>query len=206
MFKFFLQKSIIILLAFTLYSCGFQVVYDERNKQAEFDYEKELAAIIIKKTRAKVDQNLKSNLYDLLNPDYVKVEPKYFLVINLKKLTSSTFTTSSGASGRNRVILNANYELFSLESGELIAIGSSTINDNYDVTSNRFASYSADEYISTNLTKVLAQNIRNALINDLVEMHRKSLKKNEEDNDSAKDNSSTNKATLAKKAKIRTKN
>lgn len=192
-----------MLMALSLYSCGFQVIYDEKDKQAEFDYEKELAAIVIKKTRVKIDQDLKSNLYDLLNPDYLKVEPKYFLTIELKKSTTSTFTTSSGASGRNRVILTANYVLLSLESGKMISEGFSTMNDNYDVTSNRFASYSADEYISANLTKALAKNIRNSLISDLIEMHKKSLEEAKNNDNSSTDTTPKTKPALAQKIKAK---
>ena len=109
----------------------------------------------------------------MLNPDNIKVEPKYFLILTPLKTISSTFTTSSGASGRNRLIITVNYELQSLESGETISTGSTVVNDNYEVSKNRFGSYTAEEYVQSNLTKVAAKNIRNSLVNDLIEMKRK---------------------------------
>ncbi len=168
-----LKKFFVILLLSNLLSCGFQVVYKEEGGKIENPYEEELAAIRIKKNRTKLDQDLKNNLYDVLNPDYVKAEPKYFLILTPTKTTSSTFTTSSGASGRNRVILNVGYELRSLDTGETISSGSTLVNDNYDVTKNRFGTYTSDEYVQSNLTKVAAKNIRNSLVNDLIEMKKK---------------------------------
>lgn len=168
-----LRKFVIAILLSSLCSCGFQVIYKDHDQEAEFSYEQELAAIRIKKTRTKLDQDLKNNLYDSLNPDYLKVEPKYFLILNPQKTATSTFTTSSGASGRNRITLTVTYELRSLENGDLISQGSTTMNDNYDVTQNRFGTYSADEYVTLNLTKIIAKNIRNSLVNDLIEMKKK---------------------------------
>ena len=168
-----LRKFLITLSLLTFFSCGFQVVYKEHDSAADFNYEQELAAIRVQKTRTKLDQDLKNSLYDLLNPDYLNVEPKYFLNITLKKTTTSTFISSTGASGRNRIFLDVKYELRDLKNAEIIARGSTIMNDNYDVTSNRFATYSADEYVATNLTKSIAKNLRNSLVNDLVEMKKK---------------------------------
>lgn len=170
------KKFLTIFLLSGLFSCGFQIIYDEKTKDDESSYEKELAAIRIRKDRTKLDQDLKNNLYDLLNPDYIKVEPKYFLSLKTTKSTSSTFTTTSGASGRNKIMINVDYRLINLDTGELIATGSTSANDNYDVGDNRFGTYVADEYIKTNLTKIVAQNIRNSLVKDLIEAKNKEEK------------------------------
>lgn len=173
--NFFILTSLLALV-----SCGFQVIYNEDDKKADSSYEHELAAIVIKKDRTKLDQDLKNNLYDLLNPDYVKVEPKYFLILKTIKSLSSTFTTSTGSSGRNKIYINVDYELKNLDTGEIIAFGSTTVNDNYDVGNNRFGTYTAEEYVRLNLTKIAAQNIRNSLVNDLIEMRKKKSKKEKE--------------------------
>lgn len=176
------KKFFLTLLLSSLVSCGFQVIYkdDDANKDVSFSYEKELAAIRIKKTRTKLDQDLKNNLYDVLNPDYIESEPKYFLTLTIDKTVSTTFISATGASGRNRVILNVKYALNNLENGELVSEGYVTMNDNYDVTSNRFGTYTADEYVTSNLTKSIAKNIRNSLVNDLIEMDKKNTKTTEE--------------------------
>ncbi|NBV05679.1 MAG: hypothetical protein EBS06_00380 [Proteobacteria bacterium] len=181
-----LKKILILLLLSSLFSCGFQVLYKEdasENKEKDFSYENELAAIRIKKNRTKLDQDLKNNLYDLLNPNFIEAEPKYFLSLITSKTTASTFTSSTGASGRNRVFLSVSYELRDLKNGDLISEGSVTRNDNYDVTQNRYATYSADEYVMLNLTKIVAQNIRDSLVNDLIELR----KKQEEEKTKVKD-------------------
>ena len=154
-----MKKILLSILVLSLFSCGFQIVYKEDGGRIENPYEQEFAAIRIKKNRTKLDQDLKNNLYDLLNPDNIKAEPKYFLILSPLKTISSTFTTSSGASGRNRLIITVNYELQSLESGQTISTCSTVVNDNYDVSKNRFGSYTAEEYVQFNLTKVAAKNI-----------------------------------------------
>ncbi len=169
-----LNKIIITFLLLSFSSCGFQVIYNDDKKEIDTSsYNDELAAIRIKKDRNRLSQELKNNLYDSLNPDYLKVEPKYFLTLVTAKVTSSTFTTSTGASGRNRITITVNYTLKSLEDGQIISTGTITANDNYDVSTSRYGTYTADEYVQSNLTKVLAQNIRNSLVNDLIEMKKK---------------------------------
>ncbi|MBU6339223.1 MAG: hypothetical protein KGQ36_04530 [Rickettsiales bacterium] len=173
-----LRKILIILIITNTFSCGFQAAYKEINnsESQNFSYENELAAIRIKKDRTKLDQDLKNNIYDLLNPDNIAAEPKYFLILKAKKIISSTFTTATGSSGRNKIYLDVSYELKDLTTAETISTGQTIVNDNYDVTSNRFGTYSADEYVQLNITKVAAQNIRNSLINDLVELKKKKEK------------------------------
>lgn len=170
-----LKKLLILTLLANLCGCGFQVIYRERDKNTEISYVDELAAIKIKKNRDRLGQEIKNHLYDLLNPDYVKTEPKYFLILTTKEQTSPTFITSTGSSGRNKITLNVSYELKDLESAKTIASGSTSVYDNYDVSSNRFGTYTAQNYVLSNLTTVAAQNIRNSLVNDLIEIKRNNV-------------------------------
>jgi hypothetical protein len=166
-------KTLIIFLILSFFSCGFQVIYHEKIAENDLNYVAELAAIRIKKTRTRNDQELKNNLYDLLNPDYVKTEPKYFLTLTINESISATFISSTGASGRNKITLSVSYELKNLATAAIISNGTTAVNDNYDVGSNRYATYVAENYVRSNLTKVAAQNIRNSLVNDLIETTKK---------------------------------
>ena len=167
-----LRRTVFAILLLSLCSCGFQMIYKDQRNNPDASYVDELAAIRIKKDRTRLSQELKNNLYDLLNPDYLKVEPKYFLSFTVAKTSSPTFITITGASGRNRVNLDVTYELSDLETGEKISSGSTSVNDNYDVTANRYGTYVAEEYIQGNLTIIAAQNLRNSLVNDFIEMHK----------------------------------
>jgi hypothetical protein len=166
-------KSFGILLILTFSACDFQVIYKEKVRGVGITYAQDLSAIRIKKDRTKLSQELKNNLYDALNPDYIKSEPKYFLILTAKSTISSTFTTFTGASGRNRVTLDVTYTLKNLDNAITISSGTTSVNDNYDVTTNRYGTYTAEQYILTNLTKVAAQNIRNSLVNDFIETRKK---------------------------------
>lgn len=166
MFKQFIFLALFILLT----DCGFKAVYN--NGPDARKYEQDLASIRIKKNRTQLDQTLKNHLYDLLNPRLLNTQPKYILILETKVTTTSTYTTDTGASGRNKVNLSVNYTLKDLETAHTISTGSTLINDNYDVTENRFSTFTTDEYVTNNLTKIAAQNLRNALVNDIIEKNK----------------------------------
>lgn len=168
-----LRKFLITLLLLSLCSCGFQIIYKENDKDSEISYIKELAAIRIKKDRVRINQELKNNLYDTINPDSIKVEPKYFLTLTLTEAISPTFITVTGSSGRNKITLTVTYVLQDLATAETISEGHSSVNDNYDISSNRYGSYTAENYVRSNLTKIAAQNIRNSLVNDFIELKKR---------------------------------
>lgn len=168
------KTAIFLLLLSTISSCGFRVIYKENDQVSQDSYVNELASIRIKKDRDRLSQKLKNDLYDVLNPNYVEAEPKYLLILSIKESNTPTFITLSGSSGRNKITMVVNYQLKRIEDAKLIASGSASANDNYDVSSNRYGTYTIEEYVKTNLMKLVAQNIRNSLVSDLIE-----AKKNE---------------------------
>lgn len=168
-----LRKFLTIFLLLSLSSCGFQLIYKENDQGSDISYTNELAAIRIQKNRTRINQQLQNNLYDIINPDYIKVEPKYLLTLTLNEVISPTFITITGSSGRNKITLNVAYVLKNLSTAETISEGHTSVNDNYDVSSNRYGSYTAENYVRTNLTKIAAQNTRNSLVNDFIELKKK---------------------------------
>lgn len=166
------MKSLLTFILLTsLTSCGFQVLYLD-NDQEKVSYEKEFASVRIQKTAGRMSQELRVALLDLLNPDNLNVEPRYVLTISENKAVSGTFITFTGASGRNKVTMTVNYELRDLQSGEIVATNSTVVNDNYDVQENRYGTYVADAYTTSNLSRVAALNIRNLLANDFIEIRK----------------------------------
>lgn len=166
-----MRNFFLILFLLNLASCGFQTIY--RDEESNISYAEDLAKIRIQKGPDRLNQELKNNLYDLLNPDYIKAEPKYLLEMNATKASSGTFVTQTGASGRNRVTVNVYYTLRNVENGMIISKGTTSVFDNYDVSTNRYGTYVADEAVQLNLTKIAAQNIRNVLVSDLIEAKKK---------------------------------
>lgn len=160
---------IAFLLLAIISSCGFKVIYKENDNSSQDSYLKELASIRIKKDRDQLSQKLKNHLYDILNPNYKETEAKYLLILSIKESNTPTFVTLSGSSGRNKITITVDYQLKRLEDAKLIASGSTSVNDNYDVSNNRYGTYTIEEYTKVNLTKLAAQNIRNSLVNDLTE-------------------------------------
>jgi hypothetical protein len=163
------MKRYFILFLF-LTSCGLHPIYKTDNKisNQSQSYQRELASITVYVTRKKLNQNLKNNLEKVLNPEDIKTDPKYLISITLSRSLSSTFTNFTGSSGRNKVTLIADYELKDLSSGDIIARGVTTAKDDFDVKDKIFANYIAEDVIADNLTLIIARNIRDLLINDIV--------------------------------------
>ncbi|MFT6077462.1 MAG: hypothetical protein ACJA02_000467 [Myxococcota bacterium] len=166
--KFFLLLNILILS-----SCGFQTIYSNNKISSKSKaYNEELAAITVKVSRKKLNQDLKNNLEKVLNPNNIEVDQKYSIDISLEKTVRTTFINDTGSSGRNKVILIANYKLRDFYTRQLISTGVVNATDDFDVENKRFANYAAEEAIASNLTKVVAHNIRNLLINDIVNSYK----------------------------------
>lgn len=166
-----MRKFLCLIILMSLFSCGFQVMY--RDEENNLSHASELASIRIKKDRDHLSQKLKNNLYDLLNPDYIQAEAKYFLILKVSESNYGALITQTGASGRNTITVDVHYELKNLENAMTISQGSTAVSDSYDVSTNRYGTYVADETVQLNLTKIAAQNIRNALVNDLIEVRKR---------------------------------
>ncbi len=177
-FQRFLKLFAILTL---VSSCGFKVIYKERDRKSDMSYVHELAAIRIEKERNRLGQKVKNSVYDTINPDNLNSEPKYFLSLKTAEASYATYITPTGSSGRNTVTLTVSYSLQNLKTGDVISTGSASANDSYDVSSNRYASYKTGNYTQSNLTKVISQNIRNSLVNDFIEEKRKCLGEFDED-------------------------
>ena len=165
-----IKLTVFLISFFFINCCGLQVVYKDQNLSSSLSHE--LATIAIQKDRTQISQQLRKNLYDILNPDYIKTDTKFLLVLELKQSVNPTFITTTGASGRNRISLSVNYKLKDIATAKEVAKGSSEVSDNYDVSLNRYATTIAEDYVKNNLTKLLAQNIRDMIINDLVELRK----------------------------------
>lgn len=184
-----MMKKYFVLLFF-LASCGLHPIYktsSETSDQSQ-NYKQELASIKVEISRKKLNQNLKNNLEKILNPEAIKIEPRYLIIIDLQKSLSSTFTNFTGSSGRNKVTLTASYQLKDLNSEEIIATGVANANDDFDVEDKRFANYITEETIADRLTLSVARNIRDLLINDIINNY----KNKDKELQKLKDKSDTN--------------
>lgn len=170
------NKNIVglILLSFYLWSCGLQPIYQTSQKltNKDYDYRQDLATISVKVDRKKLNQDLKNHLEKVLNPNEIKVDAKYLLTVTLQKSITSTFTNYTGSSGRNKVILTANYRLQDLNNNQIISTGTTNVSNDFNVESKKFANYTAEDSIATNLTVIIAKNIRDLLINDIINNHK----------------------------------
>lgn len=162
-----MRIGVFIIIAFTfLNNCGFQAIY-KTDVGDGTNYENRLAAVQISGERKRIYQKLNNNLEEILNPNKIQVEKEYILDIKITKHISTTFISATGSSGRNKLTLEADYVLKRILDDEIIATGNATAKDDFDVGSKRFANYIVEEEMELNLTELIAQNIRDSLINDL---------------------------------------
>ncbi len=166
-----LKKIFLLILQLGFYSCGFQIIYKDQYDFNSLSYD--FASITIEKDHVRLNQEFRNNLYDILNPDYIKAETKYILSLDVSSTIEPTFTTRTGATGRNQIEIKVKYVLKDINTKEKIAEGFTTANDSYDISENRYGTHIAEEYVKSNLTKIVAQNIRNLLANDLIEIRKK---------------------------------
>lgn len=165
--------KILILACFFATSCGFEIIYKEEKKSGDdISYAYELAAIDVKNVKIRSDQIFKNNLLDILNPDNIKTEKKYFLDFTIIKTISPTFITATGASGRDKITLEVRYRLTELKS-QNITTGSTIVSDDFNIDENRFGNYNLEEATEQNLAKIAAQNIRNLIVSDLIDFNKK---------------------------------
>jgi len=167
--KFTTLKIVFFLFLFT--SCGFEVIYKDHTLSNSLAYQ--LASIKIEKKRTQLNFELQNSLYSLLNPDKLNIEPKYLLILKTTTNTSSTYITSTGASGRNRITITTSYTLKNLQNNQVLSSGEATASDNYDISSNRFGTTVAEDYIKNNVLKIVSTNLRNSLVNDFVQFAKK---------------------------------
>lgn len=175
------KAFILILILLFLSACGLSTMYGNTtygtpNKNVQTIpplLNQELAKIAIKKDRTQISEQLRNNLYDLFKGTQTKIEPEYFLIINIAKTVTPTYTTLTGVSGRNRIVLVAKYQLKRLRDAYPVGSGSTQVSDNYNVSTTRYANYLTEEVTSNKLTQTVAQNLRNLIVNDLIQLDKK---------------------------------
>lgn len=162
-----LQNLPSVLILIFLAACGFQPIYKAKISENQINYENKLAAIEIRGNKKRIYQKLQNNLTAVLNPNQIDIPKEYILTIKIDKNIAVTFINPTGSAGRNKVTLTASYELRKIDDEEVIARGTASAKDDFDVEGKRFADYISQEEIELNLTQLIAQNIRDSLINDL---------------------------------------
>ena len=63
--------------------------------------------------------------------------------------------------------LIANYKLLDIESNDILGSGKISESGDFDIERKRFANYITEEQTRINLTKLIARDVRNMIINDL---------------------------------------
>lgn len=160
----------IFIATFSLASCGFQPIYYNNSSENNIDYHEKLTLVKIKKYRSNIHHELYRNLTKILNPYDVQKQKEYILDIKLTNKKSSTFTTSTGSSGRNKITLTAKYKLLDIKSNDILGFGTVSESGDFDVGDKRFANYITEEEIKLQLTKLISIDIRNIIINDLYQI------------------------------------
>ncbi len=160
--KKIINLSCHLTFIFFLASCGFKPIYSNDNNN---NINQLLTNIKIQASNKKDNLFLKNYIYDYINP-YNNSNPdyQYILLLDISKNISTAYITKTGSSGRNRVQIDVKFTLKEITNSEIILQNTISLSDNYDVTSNRYATHKMEEYIIKNILKIIAKDIRNNII------------------------------------------
>ena len=158
----FIALSLILIIS----SCGFKPANYVRNDLGE-SMEVRLASIVIKKSSGFKSQQLRTKIFDVINPSNIKTEPEYLLTITPHESQRSTFITNLGSSGRMQLDVNIKYSLTEIATTKQVSKGSISSSESYNIDQNRFGNYNAKNFARESVYNSLAEKLRNVIIQDL---------------------------------------
>jgi len=151
-----MRKIIVITWLLLMTNCGFKAVYETSNQDNLI-----LRQIEIAHKNDLLHQELRHSLEELLLKQSQK---KYILDLDVKSTNADAITSASGNPSRISINVSAKFYLRDIKTNEILKEGSVSSYGEYDVDDNRFANYSSADAIKAELTKILAEKIRNKII------------------------------------------
>jgi LPS-assembly lipoprotein len=145
--------------ALGLSACGFEPLYGRHGTDAP-TVQGELETVQIQPIAERNGQRLYNHLRDRLNPRGTPGEPRYTLSIKLEESSDKLALTGDKTATRANLTVIASYELKSLAREEVLYRGRSRTVGGYNIVSNLFSTYSAEEDTRARAAEVLADDIR----------------------------------------------
>ena len=157
-----LFRVLSLLSAMWLAACGFTPVHKSMESDSEFS--EKLAAIEIVSSHDLIGQSFKTNLDNLLNPTSSSIAKKHKMVVKVTKSEVPLAIQEDRTITRYKVILNANYVITDIETGEKIDSGDIRRDGGYDKVDSDYATYISEEDTTKRIIKELAEDAKIRII------------------------------------------
>ncbi len=132
------KLTAIILILFSLSSCGFRPLYEETS---EDDNIKEvLSSVKIIPVQGRKGQIMANKIDDQLNPTSVDVDKRYNLTYRFKINEESVLVQNNNNITRYNIMIVFEYDIFDISSGKYIKTGNFRIRSSYDAVQNSYFS------------------------------------------------------------------
>ena len=154
------RRGIVLALGgLGLSACGFEPLYGRHGTDAP-TVQGELETVQIQPIAERIGQRLYNHLRDRLNPRGTPGEPRYTLHVTLEETSDKLAVNIDKTAARANLTVIASYELKSVTREEIVYRGHSRTVGSYNIVSNLFSTYSAEEDTRVRAAEVLADDIR----------------------------------------------
>lgn len=116
-----MKRSLILCALIALSACGFEPMYSREYQQRTI--EGELAAIEVRTPKGILGELLRAEIEDAVNPEYLNVQPRYRLTIELVEEDIPLFINLDGTSNRGEIRYNSTYHLMRLADNVVVHTG-----------------------------------------------------------------------------------
>jgi LPS-assembly lipoprotein len=167
------HKTWVMAVLLLVSACGFKPVYKDYGKDNPA-LSTELAAVEVTPLKAdRHEQELTSELEDLLNPTRNATPSKYVLSIALERLRDASVIQRNREITRYSVTVKAKYVLRDKSNGKVMKNGASIMSASYDAIASDFANYTAEEDTVSKIMKEMAKDIRFQLTTEFLDKQKK---------------------------------
>ena len=133
-----------VTLGIVLGACGFQPLYGQASGSSIATVD-DLARVQITPLGERTGQQLHNLLRDRINPRGQPAQPAYVLTVTLDENIRELGVEIDETATRSNLSLRANFELRLAATGERLTNGNSVSINSYNILSNEFATFSAEQ-------------------------------------------------------------
>ena len=134
----------LVTLGMVLAGCGFQPLYGQARGSAVASVD-DLALVRITPLVDRTGQQLHNLLRDRLNPRGQPTRPAYILTVRLTENIRELGVEIDETATRSNLSLDASFDLALATSGAVLTSGKSVSVNSYNILSNEFATFSAEQ-------------------------------------------------------------
>ena len=150
----------VVLVLLMLAGCGFRPLYVDKDGAGP-SVSKELASVDVQGLNGRLEQILRNQLTDFLNPAGVSVGKQYNLVVALEKKTTSLAIQLDRTATRENLTLKAKFELRRRSDGRVVFRSTVVRIAGYDVLREPFATLIAEQSAEKRASREVSFEITN---------------------------------------------